>query len=293
MKPRTIAHISVLMANIIFALNYSVVKYVSPALLKPFGLNVARVLVTTSLFWVMAAFEKTALLPRRKDLPLLVICSLTGVVINQLLFIKGLSMTYSTHASLMQLSTPVMITIVAFFFLGERITILKAIGLLLGISGSSLLIMSKEHQGGGTHVMLGNILILLNAISYAFYFVLVKPLMSQYTPLQVIRWVFTLGSMVIIPLGWSEFIEAPWSAFSMTDMAAISFIVLGATFLAYLFNMHGLRHLKASATGSYIYLQPIIAAVVALLFLSEPFTTAKAVSGMLIFSGVFLVNLRS
>lgn len=293
MKPRTIAHISVLMANIIFALNYSVVKYVSPTLLKPYGLNVARVLVTTTLFWLMAAFEKTALLPRRKDLPLLVICSLTGVVINQLLFIKGLSMTYSTHASLMQLSTPIMITIVAFFFLGERVTFLKAIGLLLGISGSSLLILSKEHQGSGTQVMLGNILILLNAISYAFYFVLVKPLMTQYTPLQVIRWVFTLGSMVIIPLGWSEFIEAPWSAFSTTDIAAISFIVLGATFLAYLFNMFGLRHLKASATGSYIYLQPIIAAMVAMLFLSEPFTTAKAVSGMLIFSGVFLVNLRS
>jgi drug/metabolite transporter (DMT)-like permease len=290
LQTKTKAHLAVLGANLIFGINFSVVKYITPTLIKPFGLNVIRVIVTTALFWLMLWWEKPEKKIQKKDLPLFLLCGLTGVAINQLLFIKGLSMTYSTHGALLMLSTPIVITIVAFFFLKEMLSVGRIAGLLLGIGGAAVLILAKEKSGSGSNVLLGDLFIITNAISYSFYFVLVKPLILKYTPLQVITWVFTMGSLFIIPVGWQEFVIIPWATFTIMNFAAIAFVVLGATFLAYLFNIYGLHHLNASATGAYIYLQPIFATAVAMIFLDEPFTWLKGISAIMIFAGVYLVN---
>lgn len=281
---------AVLMANLIFGVNFSVVKYVTPGLMQPFGLNVVRALVTTGLLWLMYLWERPSTKLQRKDIPLFIACGLTGITINQLLFIKGLSITYSIHASLLMLCTPLLITITAFLFLKEKLNPSVLLGLALGIGGAVMLITAKEPTGTGSNVIFGDILIALNAISYAFYFVLVKPLMARYSPLQVLRWSFTFGTLFIIPFGWTEFTNIHWAAFTFKDYSAIGFVVLGATFLAYLFNIYGLHHIQASATGAYIYLQPIFATIVAVLFLGEEITPVKILAAMLIFSGVFLVQ---
>jgi drug/metabolite transporter (DMT)-like permease len=284
------AHLAVLSANLIFGVNFSVVKFVTPGLLKPFGLNVVRVLVTTGLLWLMHIWEKPAQPLLKKDLPLFIGCGLTGIAINQLLFIKGLSITYSIHASLLMLCTPLLITISAFFFLNEKVTLSVIAGLIIGITGAIFLITSKENSGTGANIVLGDTLITLNAISYTFYFILVKPLMTRYTPIQVLRWAFTFGTLFILPFGWTEFAEAPWASFSGIELAAIAFVVVGATFVAYLLNIYGLHHLQASATGTYIYLQPIFATGVAVLFLHEKLTAVKIIAAIMIFTGVYLVQ---
>jgi len=290
LKQRTKAHLAVLAANLIFGVNFSVVKFVTPGLMKPFGLNVVRVLVTTGLLWLMHFWDRNRQPLQRSDLPRFIACGLTGIAINQLLFIKGLSITYSIHASLLMLCTPLLITLTAFFFLRERVSLLMVGGLVIGISGAVMLITAKENSGSGSNIVLGDTMIALNAISYAIYFVLVKPLILRYSSLQVMRWTFTFGTLFILPFGWSEFLSAPWSSFTMLDLSAIAFVVLGATFLAYLWNVYGLSHLQASATGSYIYLQPIFATGVAVLFLGETLTAVKLISAVLIFTGVYMVQ---
>jgi drug/metabolite transporter (DMT)-like permease len=289
-KTKTKAHLAVLAANLIFGVNFSVVKYITPQLIKPFGLNVVRVLVTTALFWLMAIGERNRSPVRREHMPLFLLCGITGVAINQLLFIKGLSMTYSTHGALLMLCTPLLITIMAIFFLKEKMDTWRAGGLVIGIAGAVMLVATREKSGSGSNVLLGDIFIIINAISYSFYFILVKPLILAYSPLQVIRWVFTMGAIFIIPVGWTEFTDAPWQSFSAMDYAAIGFVVLGATFLAYLFNMYGLQHLQASGTGAYIYLQPIFATAVAVIFLQETLSWQKFLAAALIFTGVYFVN---
>lgn len=284
------AHLSVLTANLIFAVNFSVVKYVTPNLIKPFGLNVIRVLVTTSLLWLLLFFDKNKKPLQKKDIGPFILAGLTGVAINQLFFIKGLSMTYSIHAALLMLCTPLLITITAFFFLKEKVSWLTITGLIVGISGAVLLISTKENSGSGSNVWIGDLFIALNAMSYAVYFVVVKPLMERYSPLQVLTLAFTFGSLFIIPIGWQQFIEAPWTSFSSIDYVAIGTVVLLATFLAYLLTIYALQHLPASSTGSYIYLQPIFATIVSVLFLNESISWIKILSAMLIFTGVYLVQ---
>lgn len=282
------AHIAVLFTNIFFAANFSLVKFISPALVGPYGLNIIRVGVSLCLFWLVWSFGKTGASIQKKHIPRFIICGLTGVAINQMLFIKGLTMTSTIHASMLMLCTPLLITLFAFWILKESVTIIKVAGLLLGIGGATLLIMNKESTG--TASLNGDLLIVMNAISYAFYFIQVKPLMEVYHPLHIIRWVFTIGFIMILPFGWSQFDAVKWSVFNWQDVAALLMIVFCGTFLAYSFNIYGIRHLGAGTTGSYIYTQPVFAALVAVFFLGEKMTLEKGLAGLLIFLGVFLVS---
>lgn len=285
------AHIAVLFTNLFFALNFSLVKFISPSVVGPFGLNLLRVSISLVLFWTLWLFSKNKTGIRKKDIGRFALCGLTGVAVNQVLFIKGLTMTSTVHASLLMLCTPLLITLFAFWILKERVTLLKATGLALGIGGAVLLIMSKEKNG--TADMWGDVIIVLNAVSYTFYFILVKPLMQTYSPLHVVRWAFTFGFLLILPVGFTQFQAVDWSLFDASRYTALGVIIVCGTFLAYCFNAFGIKHLGAGTTGSYIYTQPVFAAIIAAVFLSERFTAEKLLAGALIFTGVFLVSRKT
>lgn len=218
------------------------------------------------------------------------LCALTGIAINQMLFIKGLSLTYSIHASLLMLTTPILITIFAALVLKENLNIYKITGLLLGIAGAIVLITARENTGNGSQVLKGDMLIILNAISYTAYFILVKPLMKEYEAVEVIRMIFTMGFFIMLPFCWSEFTEVPWKAYGINDYLLLTSIVFCGTFLAYIFNVYGIKILGASAAGAYIYSQPVFAAIIAVVFLGEQLSLYKIIAAALIFLGVYLAN---
>ena len=286
------AHVAVLLTNIFFGANFSAVQYIARRGVPPFGLNVIRVGVSSILFWLLLLFIPQKTWIKQQHIPRFLLCAITGVVINQMLFIKGLTLTLSIHASLLILVTPIFITIIAAWLGHESINVFKLLGLMLGIAGSIILILQKEITGSGSNIVLGNILIILNAISYAFYFVLVKPLMKEYYPFEVIRWVFTIGFVFMLVIGWNEFFSIQWTHLTTADYAVLSTIVFLATFLAYLFNLHGITHLGASITGAYIYTQPIFAGIMAVFVMHEQFTLQKIIAATLIVCGVLLVNKR-
>jgi drug/metabolite transporter (DMT)-like permease len=211
-------------------------------------------------------------------------------VINQLLFIKGLSLTYSIHASLLMLTTPIFITIIAAWILKEKLSFNKILGLTLGVTGAVILMLHKKNSGSGSNVLWGDIFVILNAISYSYYFVLVKPLMKRYHPITVMRILFTMGVLIAFPFCWSEFSATPWTEYHSTQFVVLFLIIFCGTFLAYTFNVYGIKHLGASVSGTYIYSQPIFASIIAILMLGEVLDMYKIISAALIFVGVFLNN---
>lgn len=287
------AHWAVLGANLMFGINFSVVKMISPSHIGAFGLNLVRVVGTVFLFWLLWLLKPGKAGIDKADIPRFLLCSITGIAINQLMFIKGLTLTTPIHAALLILVTPVFILLIAFALKSEKITLLKTTGLTLGIGGAAILISGRTPGTTGSNILLGDILVIINAISYAFYYVLVKPLMMKYKPLHVIRWIFTFGLVLILPFTLGSFLQTKWSAFDWTHYAALAFVVLGATFFAYLFTIYGLQHLSASAAGAYIYLQPIFASVISMLFFREELHMYKIIAAIMIFSGVFLVNRKT
>ncbi|MBI3138370.1 MAG: DMT family transporter [Sphingobacteriales bacterium] len=291
MKTSAKAHIAVLFTNFFFATNLSMVKHISPSLVGPYGLNIFRVGISLLLFWAVWLFGKSPAGIQRKHLARFLFCGLTGVAINQMLFVKGLTLTSTIHASLLMLCTPLLITLFAFWILKEKMTAGKLTGLALGIGGAILLILSKEKNGAAS--LTGDLFIVVNAMAYTIYFILVKPLMQEYPPLHVVRWVFTFGFILILPFGWTQSMNTAWPLFHWTHSVSLILIVFCGTFLAYSFNVFGIKHIGAAVTGSYIYTQPVFAAIIAALFLHESFTAEKLIAGILIFSGVYLVSRKA
>ncbi|MBK7432978.1 MAG: DMT family transporter [Chitinophagaceae bacterium] len=291
MRKETLAHIALLCTNLFFAINLSAVKHLTQSQLAgPFGINVVRVGVSVLLFWLLFIFKPGNNRIAKKDIGRFILCAVTGVAINQLLFLKGLSLTYSIHASLLMLTTPILIVIIAAWILKERLSLTRFTGLALGVGGALVLVLGKDNSGEGGNVVLGDLLIIINAVSYTFYFILVKPLMLRYNPIMIIRWIFTIGLILVLPFGWTEFSQIHWEQFNMIDTACMILVVFAGTFLAYLFNAFGIKMLGASVAGFYIYTQPLFAAAIAMIFLHEELSLYKGIAALLIFTGVYLTN---
>lgn len=290
MNHKAKAHIAVLLANFFFGTAVVAVKHITPSLMQPLALNFMRICGALILFWVLFAFNPSKPSIEKKDAPLFLICAISGVVINQILFVKGTSLTSPIHASLLSLATPIAITLISLFFLKEKPGVLKYTGLFLGISGAALLIVFRNMDTDKSSSLTGDTFVLLNATSYASYLILVKPLMEKYAPTHVIRWVFLFGAVFIIPLSWNDFNHINWAGFNWTHWLSLGFIVIGATFFAYLFIVYGIAHLGSSVVGSYIYTQPFFATISAIILFNEHLNLIKIIAACLIFSGVYLVN---
>jgi drug/metabolite transporter (DMT)-like permease len=290
----TKAHLGLLATNLFFAINYSAIKYFTGHhYAGPFGLNIIRIGSSGILFWLLFLFNPVKQRILKKEIPALLLCAFTGLALNQMLFIKGLSYTFSIHASLLTLITPILITIIAGILLKESITVAKIVGLILAVGGAVILISTREIITKGESVFLGDTLIICSAIAYTFYFISVKPLMLKGSAIDVMRWVFTFGFFMILPACIKEFSQVTWHTFTLKDYLLLFFIAVPGTFLAYIFNVYGIKILSASVAGAYIYSQPVFAVAVAMIFLKEEFHLNKIIAALLIIAGVYLTNLKA
>lgn len=285
------AHLGLLGTNLFFAINYSAIKYFTANhYAGPFGINIIRIGISLILFWILFLFKRPEKKIDKKDIPAFILCALTAIALNQMLFIKGLSFTFPIHAALLTLITPIFITILAAKVLKEKITLTKKFGLLLGVVGAVLLISNRGISAPGENAVLGDFLVILSAFAYTFYFILVKPLMNKYSSIQVIRWIFTIGFLMTLPLSLKEFTDITWQVFTLEDWLILFIIVVPGTFLAYVFNVYGIQKLSASMAGAYIYSQPVFAVVFAMIFLKEQLSLYKIIAAIFIFAGVYLSN---
>lgn len=291
MNSKTKAHLALLGANLFYGAGFTVAKLVMPRLIAPLGFIFIRVTVVLLLFWSTYLFgKKYRTKIQKKDWGVLILGGLFGVAINQMLFFLGLNLTEPIHGALIMMSTPLLITFIAMVILKDRITWDKTLGLIMGISGAIFLMGAGKKITMTGNTAVGDLLIFLNASSYAIYLVIIKPLMQRYRPVIVIRWVFFFGFLFVLPFGYPSFTEVDWSLFTGWDYLAVAFVVICVTFLAYLWNTYALSHLTPAITGAYIYLQPVFAAIISVLATGEKITWVKVVATLLIFSGVYFVN---
>lgn len=282
------AHLALFGANVIYGLNYSIAKDVMPNYILPFGFIFCRVLGAMGLFWLVQSFSYEKV--EKKDFLLLAVCGFFGVAANQLMFFYGLNITTPINAGIIMTSNPILVLIASAIILKNRITAFKIGGIFLGITGALLLLLFKSDFSFGSETILGDFFIFLNALSYGVYLVIVAPLMKKYSPLTVIKWVFTFGFIFVLPFGFNQFTEIDWNSFNSDIWLKFGFVIVGTTFLAYLFNIYGLKKLSPSVVSTYIYLQPLLATVFAIWAGKDTLDWIKIVAAILIFSGVFMVS---
>ena len=232
---------------------------------------------------------KPLLKMRRSDFALLVLCAICGVVGNQLLYVKALSLTTVINAALLTTTIPVITLFISILFRYDNWSLKRALGVLLAGAGVVYLINTARAQLSADTTV-GNLLLLTNALLYAFYIVISKRLLERYGALNVITWIFLVSAVMIAPFGAYSFGNENVAAISWTVWLLIGVVILLPTVGAYYLNAWALTQVSPGTVATYIYLQPLIAFGFAPWFLGERWSYRTSIATLLIFAGVALVT---
>ncbi len=288
MNSNLLAHVSLICSMIIYAAGFSIIKEVTPEHVSPAGFVALRVIGATPLLWLAGLFIKEKV--EKKDLRRLALLSLFGVSINQSLFVRGMALTSPISGAIIMITSPLLVLIIGNLILKEKITWQRISGILIGLGGAALLILSGTISSEKQDNAVGDIFIFINAVSWGTFLVLVKPLMQKYHTITVLKWVFLFGMIILIPLGWTGMMEVAWPELTGRTWFGIIFVVVAVTYIAYLMNIYGLKILSPTVVSAYIYLQPLLAAGIAVYLGKDEITWQKSISAILILAGVMLAS---
>lgn len=291
-KSRILAILAAITASAIYGVNHTLAKGLMPTYIEPFGFILLRVSGAAILFWLISLWgpkEKIA----TSDWPRIIGCAIFGMVINMLFFFKGLSLSTPINSSVIITLSPVMVLILAAILIKERITLLKSLGIAVGLAGALVLVLfNKEATTYAPNIRLGNILFIINAFSYGLYLILVKPLTKKYHSFTLMKWLFLIAVFINLPITIGEFSRVAWTQLPFDAIWKMGFVVLCTTFLSYLLNIYALKELSASTISAFIYLQPLIAIFFAVLTGADSLNWTKSIAAILVFIGVYMVSIK-
>lgn len=259
---------------------------VTPLLMTNF-----RIAGAALLFWLASAFT-----PRQHvngpDLLRLAGAAMLGILFNQGCYIFGVGFTSPGDASIITTTMPLWVMLLAALILGEPITLRKAGGILLGGTGALLLIMGGTSSGlKGDNPALGNILVLTAQLSYALYLTFYRNFIRKYSVVTLMKWMFTFAALLLVPSSIGRAAATPWHLMTSHEIWGAVYVVVVATFLAYMCIMVGQKNLRPTLVGMYNYVQPVVATCVGIALGIDHFTVTKVLAVALIFGGVWLVTI--
>lgn len=290
---RHLALAAAFIATSIYGINHTVGKELMPFYIEPFGLVQLRVIGAAGLFWLFSLLGPREKI-QTKDLKRLALCVLLGMTFNMLAYFKGLSLSTPINSSIIITFAPILLFVMSALFIKEHISTRKYVGIALGFSGALILVFfNHKISYNAENIPLGNLLLILNCILYGSYLIIIKPLTKRYHTFTLMKWLFLIAILTNIPFTIGEFLEVRWESLPFEAIWRMVFVVVGTTFLTYLLNVYALRELKASTIGIFMYLQPIIGILYAVMVGADTLDTTKAIAAMLIFIGVYLVSKQS
>jgi drug/metabolite transporter (DMT)-like permease len=285
---RSLALMAATAAGVIYGINHTIAKGLMPEVIEPHGFILLRVVGAAVAFWVLSLLGPKERL-ERKDWGLLLLCAFFGMSLNMTSFFKGLALSTPINSSVVITIVPVILLVLARLFLNERFAWQKTLGIFLGLAGAiGLILLEVPQQRNAPNIPLGNFYFVLNALSYSIYLIIVKPLTTKYHVFTLMRYFFSVAVLINLPLGYQEFVQVAWTSLSLLVIGQLAFVVLGTTVMTYLFNIYALKHLSPATIGAFIYLQPVVATVVALWVGADQLTPLRVVTAIMIFTGVYL-----
>ena len=217
--------------------------------------------------------------------------AILGVVINQTMFLAGLSLTSAHVASILITTIPIFTLIVALVLGMERPTATRVAGIALALGGA-LLVVGGEGLSGLTDAMAGTLLLLGNCLAYGAYLVVSKPVVTRLSPIRVISRMFAIGAVLILPIALPSLLREHWQTIPRNAWIGLVLVILGPTVGAYAINAWTLRYAESSLVAAYSYLQPVMTIVLASIFLGERVRGIVVLAGLMIFAGVALASIN-
>ncbi len=286
------ARVAIFFANVIFGLGVPVTKLLLEDWVSPMTYMATRSLGAAIVFWIIASLMAPEKVERR-DLMVIMLGGLMGFVVSQTLTAWALDYTSPVYFSLIATLTPVAVMLTAALFIGERITGVKFLGVLLGIAGAVLMVVMGQTSGSGSNDVLGIILAILSVLTWAIYMIITRKVAQKYTPVTQMKYVFLISAIVTVPIAWPELAEQRlFSAetFGWDGALEMAFIVLMATVLGYFLIPFAMKSLSATTVSIYTNLQPIVASFIAIMIGQDRLTWDKPVAAILVLLSAYIVT---
>tara|TARA_B100000242_G_scaffold240673_1_gene180736 strand:+ start:988 stop:1875 length:888 start_codon:yes stop_codon:yes gene_type:complete len=282
------------LATTIYGINHTVAKSVMPIYIGSLGFVLLRVLGATILFWTIGLFFNSKKIEKKDRLTILK-CGLFGMGINIAAFISGLDYSTPINSSILIIITPIFVVILSYFIFKNKINSSKIIGIFLGFIGAMILIINADMTSSiGRNIPLGNFLFIVNCLSYGYYLIIVKPMAEKYDLITLFKWLFLIGLVFNFPLGINQFLDVDWSNLPLYEaVLPMLYVVICTTFMTYFLNGYALTRLTSTEVAVFMYLQPVIGVVFAVVSKSDTLSITIIIASILIFTGLYLTTKKN
>jgi len=283
-------HIAAITTNVIFGLNIPITKSLLSGWMSPMGYTLTRMIFGMCMFWIISLFQEREKVAK-KDLLMIFLCGLIGLVATQVTFAVGLRYTTPVTYSLILALSPIIVLLLSALFLKEPVTKFKSVGVVLGIVGASIIIL-QGNTNGSANTVFGILISILSVSCYAGYIILTRKISAKYSPVTMMKYMFLFSVVLLLPFGFSELPEQRIysSEATVTAISELAFALIFSSIIAFFLMPVALKRIKATTASIYVNLQPLVAASVAMIVGQDIFGWDKALALMLVMAGVYLVN---
>lgn len=292
MKEKTIGHLACFIAYAIFGINIIVCKdLTSSRLISPIALFGLRSLGAGLLFWLISYF-----LPKekvdQKDFGKIMMASLLGFFLTQVTFLMAIPDITPMDCSIVSSLSPIYTMFIAAYVLKEPITLRKAGGVAISFFGIIYLIMNSVTGAGSTieTSWVGILLMIANSLSFSLYLGLFKPVITKYSVITFMKWIFLYATLFSFPWTVSELRTFDYSLLTSTYLSELAFLIICSTFITYFLIPLGQKRIRPTLVSMYSYVQPIIAIVISIWVGMDTLSWQKLLAAAMVFGGVVLVN---
>ena len=292
MNEKTTGHLACFIAYAIFGINIIVCKdLTSSRLISPVALFCIRSLGAGALFWMISSFlpkEKV----EKKDYGKIMAASLLGFFLTQMTFLIAIPDITPMDCSIVSSLSPIYTMFIAAYALKEPITLRKAGGVAISFLGIIYLIMnSVTSTGDAVETSLTGILLMIaNSLCFSLYLGLFKPVISKYSVITFMKWIFLFASAFSLPLAGRELFTFDYSQLSGIYLWELGFLIVCSTFITYFLIPLGQKRIRPTLVSMYSYIQPIIAILISIYVGMDSLSWQKVLAAMMVFGGVVLVN---
>ena len=293
-KSKIQGHGAVLIANVIFGLSIPITSDLLANYFTPNANLLFRSVGAAILFWIIAAFmpqEKV----EPKDWWVMVAGGLMGGAISQLCAAWSLKFTNPVYYAFMATLTPIAVMLMAALLIKEKMNALKAVGVIVGITGALIMVFSSWQSGNGSNDLLGIFFALMALLTWALYLIITHKVSAKYSSLTQMKWMWLVSAIFMLPVSWSECpSQQLWSSPSMaTGIVEMVFIIVLATVVGFFLIPYAMKRLQATTVSVYTNLQPVVASVVAFAVGQATLTWDKPIAGILVLMSAYLVTVAA
>ena len=282
-------YFAMVVVNLIYALNFSIAKEVTPHAIAPDALVVLRLAVCWLVVWFLGFFEDRPAVKKTDFLRFFAVALVSAVAMAA--YIQGVGEVAPINGAIIYTFGPIFVVLISYFVFKEKLPASKWIGIILGFLGALALVLFGAKFAGKTYGTLrGDVLMFVGTTTHGLYLILVRPLAQKYTSLQILKVYFGLATLMLLPLGYKDLLLIDWANFSLQTWFALAYVVFAATLFTFFTNNYTVKHVGSSVTALFIFTQPLFAALYAQLMGKDEMNTFKLLCGATICLGLYLVT---